>query len=74
MLEDLTPPVREHTCKVRTIAKGLSDTDRGIFLEAVDNPVWGFKTLSNELSKRGIVLTDSGIAKHRRLQCSCFRS
>jgi hypothetical protein len=74
MLEDLTPPSRVHTCKVRTIAEGLSESDRGIFLRAVDDPIWGFKTLSNELSKRGIVLTDNGIAKHRRLQCSCFRS
>jgi hypothetical protein len=74
MLEDLTPPSREHTCKVRTIAKDLSEVDRAIFLEAVDNPTWAFKTLSNELSKRGIVIADNGIAKHRRLQCSCFRS
>ena len=73
MLEDLTPPVRMHTCKVRTIAEGLSEKDRGILMQAVDNEAWGFKTLSNELAHRGLTLTDSSIARHRRRQCACFR-
>ena len=73
MLEDLTPPVRMHSCKVRTIAESLTDKDRGILMQAVDDEAWSFKTLSNELAKRGLVLTDSGIAKHRRRQCACFR-
>lgn len=73
MLEGLTPPVRVHSCKVRTIAESLSDQDRGVLMEAVDNEAWSFKTLSNELAKRGITLTDSGIARHRRRQCACFR-
>lgn len=73
MLEDLTPPVRVHTCKVRTIAESLSEKDREILLQAVDDTTWSFKTLSNELARRGLVLTDAGIAKHRRRQCACFR-
>lgn len=73
MLENLTPPVRTHNCKVRTVAESLEEKDRIILLQAVDDEAWNFKTLSNELSKRGIVITDSGIAKHRRRQCACFR-
>jgi 5,10-methylene-tetrahydrofolate dehydrogenase/methenyl tetrahydrofolate cyclohydrolase len=73
MLEGLTPPRRVHNCKVRTVADGLETKDRDILLAAVDNPEWNFKTLSNELAKRGITIVDTGIAKHRRKQCACFR-
>lgn len=74
MLENLQPPVRLHTCKVRTLLEELSDKDGAILLEAVNNPLWGFKTLSNELAKRGLVITDFTIARHRRQQCSCARN
>ena len=73
MLEDLTPPVRQHPCKVRTVAADLTPKDAEILLEAVNNPAWAFKTLSNELAERGLVITDLSIARHRRQQCSCFR-
>jgi hypothetical protein len=73
MLENLTPPVRAYTCKVAKVADGLEEKDRAILIAAVDNPEWNFKTLSNELSKRGIVIVDNTIARHRRRQCGCFR-
>ena len=73
MLENLTPPVRTYTCKVATVAAGLEEKDRAILMAAVDNPEWHFKTLSNELSKRGIIIIDNTIARHRRRQCGCFR-
>lgn len=73
MLENLTPPVRTYACKVTKVAEGLEEKDRAILLAAVDNPEWNFKTLSNELAKRGITIVDTGIARHRRRQCGCFR-
>jgi 5,10-methylene-tetrahydrofolate dehydrogenase/methenyl tetrahydrofolate cyclohydrolase len=74
MLEDLTPPGRTYACKVRTVAEGLEPKDKDILIAAVNNPDWNFKTLSNELAKRGITIVDTGIAKHRRKQCACFRN
>jgi hypothetical protein len=74
MLENLIPPVRAYTCKVTKVAEELDEKDRAILLAAVDNPEWNFKTLSNELAKRGITIVDTGIAKHRRKQCACFRN
>jgi hypothetical protein len=74
MLEDLTPPARIYGCKVRTVAEGLEPKDKEILIAAVNNPDWNFKTLSNELAKRGLTIVDTGIAKHRRKQCACFRN
>lgn len=74
MLEDLKPPGRHFTCKVQTVAEELDAKDSEILIEAVNSDKWSFKTLSNELAKRGIVIVDTTIAKHRRKQCSCFRT
>ena len=35
MLEDLQPPVRKTTCKVATVAAGLSENDARILFDAV---------------------------------------
>jgi hypothetical protein len=74
MLEDLIPPGRHFTCKVRTVANALDPKDKEILLGAVNSEEWKLKTLSNELAKRGLVIVDTAIAKHRRKQCSCFRN
>ncbi len=73
MLEDLKPPGRHFSCKVRTIAESLDAKDKVILLTAVNSEEWNFKTLSNELAKRGLLIVDTAIAKHRRKQCACFR-
>lgn len=73
MLEDLTPPVRKYSCKVASIAASLDEKDSKILLEAVNNPDWHFKSLSNALADKGLTIVDTAIAKHRRKQCACFR-
>lgn len=73
MLEDLKPPVRKYSCKVASIAADLNETDSAIFVNAVNDPNWQFKSLSNALANKGLVIVDTSIAKHRRKQCSCFR-
>lgn len=73
MLEDLKPPKRKYNCKVASIQVDLNETDAQIFINAVNDPNWGFKTLQNSLADRGITLVDTAIAKHRRKQCACFR-
>jgi hypothetical protein len=73
MLEDLKLPVRHTTCRVRTIKAELSDKDAQIFETAVMNPEWPCKTLSNELRKRNIIVSDTGIKQHRTKDCSCWK-
>lgn len=73
MLEDLTPPTRTYSCKVATTAATLDEKDSKILLDAVDNPEWQFKSLSNALADKGLTIVDTAIARHRRRQCGCFR-
>ena len=73
MLEGLTPPPRKWNCKVKQEADGLSPSDKKILLEAVDNPAWKFKTLQKELGKRGIVIVDTTLSRHRNKACGCYR-
>lgn len=71
MLEDLQLPEKKLPCKVRSLAEGMSDKDREIFLQAVENPAWFAHTLSTELKKRGILVSDKTIRLHRSKGCSC---
>lgn len=73
MLEDLRIPKRNMPCRVRTVESELTDKDKPIFLAAVMNPEWPYKTLSNELSKRGTKISDSAIKQHREKRCSCWK-
>jgi hypothetical protein len=75
MLEGLQPPKRNFSCKVNTLKDELEDKDYKILLSAIDSDkaVWPAKTLSNELSKRGVHLVDTTITKHRLKQCWCYR-
>jgi hypothetical protein len=75
MLQDLTPPVRQFNCRVKTIlTQELDAKDAKILEQAILSPdVWGAKTLSNELKKRGLLLSDNAISSHRKKSCACFR-
>lgn len=74
MLEDLRPPQRKITCKVATVAEGLSAVDREILFAAVANSAnWKIKTLETELKKRGLMISDTPLMAHRAQSCSCFR-
>jgi hypothetical protein len=73
MLEDLSLPVRETSCRIRTLKKELSDKDALILENAVMNPEWPCKTLSNELAKRGTKASDVSIKNHREKRCSCWK-
>lgn len=73
MFDDLEIPKRNTPCRVRTISADLSDKDKIIFEKAVMNPEWAYKTLSNELYKRGTKISDAAIKHHRELRCSCLK-
>lgn len=76
MLEGMTPPTPEFlTCKVKTIADGLDEADRAVFVDAIVDPkLWPSNTLSNSLRQRGVSIADVTITKHRRQICACFRA
>ena len=73
MLDGLKPPVRQFSCRVRTVVEGLESKDAKILEQAIASPDWGSKTLSNELKKRGLLLSDNSITNHRKKSCACFR-
>jgi hypothetical protein len=75
MLEGMTPPKPNFSCKVDTVLKSLEPADQKILLEILetDKSIWPAKTLSSELSKRGIRIVDTTITKHRTKQCWCYR-
>lgn len=75
MLEGLKQPKKNFGCKVEIVARELSESDKKIFFSAIDAPKeeWPAKTLSNELTKRGIRLVDTTITKHRTKACWCYR-
>ena len=73
MLENLKPPKRSYTCKVAQEADKLEGPDKDIFLDAVADPKWKYKTLQNELVKYNIYVVDTTIAKHRAQACACYR-
>lgn len=73
MLEDLTLPVRQTSCRIRTVKSELSDKDAAILETAVMNPVWPCKTLENELSNKGVTVSEKSIKRHREKRCSCWK-
>jgi hypothetical protein len=73
MLEDLQLPKRNTPCRIRSIKAELSDKDKTIFETAVMSPEWPYKTLSNELYKRGTKVSDAAIKHHREKRCSCWK-
>jgi hypothetical protein len=73
MFEDLKLPKRQTNCRVRTIVADLTAKDKELFLTAVMNPEWPYKTLSNELYKRGTKISDAAIKHHREKRCSCLK-
>lgn len=72
MLENLEPPIRVSTCRIRAIISELDETDVQIFVEAInDHKKWPHKTLESEIRKRGLKITERAIAQHRKQLCSC---
>jgi hypothetical protein len=73
MLEDLALPVKVFNCRVRTVKDTLKQPDQDILEAAVNNPEWPYKTLSNELRKRDITISDTSLKNHRERRCSCWK-
>lgn len=74
MLENLKPPARKTTCKVRTVMDTLNELDAEILEAAVlDSAKWKIKTLADELRGLGIVISEKPLSTHRARLCSCWK-
>jgi hypothetical protein len=72
MLEDLKPVKKIGTCKVRTVAEGLSDKDKKLFYSYInDEDTWSAHTLSKALLSRDVNLDPKAIMRHRVKGCTC---
>lgn len=72
LLSGLTPPKRQHQCKVRTWLETLDPADAEILRAAInDTALWPARTLQKTLEDRGVILSDLTIQRHRNKRCSC---
>lgn len=72
LLSGLTPPVKQTSCKVRTLLENLEPIDAKILEQALaDSVTWPARTLQVALSERKIIVSDISIGRHRKGQCSC---
>jgi hypothetical protein len=75
MLEGLEPAKSNvYRCKVNTYLLELDATDRDILDSAVDDDkTWPAQTLATALRKRGVIISDLTIGRHRKQVCACYR-
>jgi hypothetical protein len=74
MLEGMTPQTSRGSCKVAAISQSLSDADKTILLQAIeDNATWSIRALARALAERGIVISDTPLTSHRAQTCVCYR-
>ena len=74
MLEGMTPQTSKGSCKVAAISQSLSDADKTILLQAIeDNTTWSIRALARALAERGIVISDTPLTSHRAQSCVCYR-
>jgi hypothetical protein len=72
LLSGMTPPVKQTSCKVRTLLKSLEAKDAEILEVALnDLHTWPARSLQNALGERKIIISDISISRHRKGQCSC---
>jgi hypothetical protein len=71
MLEGLEPPKKVPACKVRSVIQGLEPKDQEILKNALANPEWPHSTLTHELNRRGIKISEQPVRTHRLGRCSC---
>lgn len=66
MLENLTPPTPSIKCKTCKTLEAMEAKDQEILKAALnDTNTWPAYTLSRELFKRGVKLSQETIARHR---------
>jgi len=74
MLENLTPAIRQYSCKIKTILDTLKEEDKKILIEALESPLWNNSALTTALNERGLKVSRYSVDSHTRKQCSCWRT
>lgn len=73
ILDNLDPPERQSRCVIAKTKLILSDEDKKLFEEAVNNDKWPASQLSIELGNRGIRVSRFALMDHRKKVCECSR-
>ena len=72
ILEGLEPPEKENICAfMRNAVAQLEDQDIKSLMEALKDPRWQHRALSNELSQRGFKCNQEQVRLHRTRKCIC---
>lgn len=73
LLENLVKPETVLPCRVRTVLAELSDKDRDILQNAINDLTWPAETLANSLRDFGLQVSASKLRAHRKNACSCSK-
>lgn len=71
ILKDLSPLKRKR-CKVGRILDNLSSADAEILEAAILGDGIGMRKLAHELTKRGLVISETPLYGHRSRTCGCY--
>lgn len=71
ILKDLSPLKRKR-CKVGRILDNLSPADAEILESAIQGDGIGMRKLAHELTKRGLVISETPLYGHRSRSCGCY--
>ncbi len=73
LFDGMIQPNKVRTCKVATVSAELDPKDAAKLQELVMDEAWPGKTLSRELNKRGVHISETPIYAHRSKACSCWK-
>lgn len=73
MFEGLEPPVVERICALAKQMKTLSDKDLKVFSEALADPRWTHKGLTEAVVGRGFKTNEKSVRAHRKKECLCSK-
>lgn len=71
MFEGLEPPVVERICSLAKEMKKLSDKDLKALSEALADPRWTHKGLTEAVIARGFKTNEKALRAHRKKECLC---
>jgi hypothetical protein len=72
ILKDLGPLKRKR-CKVGRLLESLSPADAEILEAAVQSDGIGMRKLAHELTKRGLMISETPLYAHRSRSCGCYQ-
>ena len=74
MLENLQPKSERYTCAMARLLDKLSKTDREILENALTDRRWTGHALVSELRARELPIGNNDFYRHKRKECTCWRT